>query len=576
MKYAVYGLLAAFLAQGVYGDIPTTASGWYTPSEWRTVKLDASYERNGVTYGCTINAAGEILWGDGRINDPLVEYSLETAVEAWWNTKRNNQKFEKLGEELHNLTSKDGIHIRNENTEQEFTIKFGGSLATAVSGSSGEIPAVSNAADPADNASLGWSDGKLQLKGWHLPDSSTSLWDYPYGAVAVRLSPNDNTGLHYFPWHGVDGLSLAPDESTHKLELSGWTTAEADVMTPLAEVLTKAEGDRDVFDDYELVVRNSGKGLNYVSLGTLDVDLDVDGLSIGTNASGQVELKNWHDATEMPDGLLCKTADGNLATCTLSGTNGIAVVDDATAHDTYVGLADWEGGNNCDDNLSALLTNRTAAASVARAEHKILARCDHNGETSLHYMPIGDALPMSGGAVDDATITTDTAHGAATQGVASIYGWADGSPSSTNNLNDILGGSADGDYSAVKLLARNPSGAVSYIPIGGAISISVVAGAGCYEYTSTGFANRYYRAGGVLYSGPSGGTAYTSCFVALQISASNPSSATIQSYDSFSAMQTASQNANYITLPLYSFDSDGEILCDFRTIPTAQMIEVLP
>ena len=32
MKHAAYGLLAAFLASGVYGDIPTTAEGWYTPS----------------------------------------------------------------------------------------------------------------------------------------------------------------------------------------------------------------------------------------------------------------------------------------------------------------------------------------------------------------------------------------------------------------------------------------------------------------------------------------------------------------------------------------------------------------
>lgn len=314
VKKAAYGLLAAFLAAGVYGAIPTTAEGWYEPEGGFTAQSGTGTIYYGYdakthqwqTTTVTVDGQGKIEGGDidfGRDYDLMTAYQALT--KALYNEAYNavqDEAIQTIGKNLHALTSKDGIHIRNENTGQEFTIKFVGSIASAVSGSTGDISATSDAEDPTDKKSIDWTgNGKLELKGWAEQDASGSFWDSSPGPVGVPVRTGyGGAAMAYRNWYGVDGLSLAPESSTHKLELNGWYDAPA-TMTPLAEAIAKEH--KGTFDSYDLVVRNSSKGLNYVSLGTLDIGgAPVDGSSITTNAedgassSGVASLYGWADA----------------------------------------------------------------------------------------------------------------------------------------------------------------------------------------------------------------------------------------------------------------------------------------
>ena len=330
VKKAAYGLLAAFLAAGVYGAIPTTAEGWYTPRGG----FSAASGTGTIYYGydtktgqwqtktVTVDDKGKVTGGDVDFKH---NYELMTAYQALKRALGNeavlanhDEAIETLGKNLHALTSKDGIHIRNENTGQEFTIKFGGSIASAVSGASGDIPATSDAEDPADNASLGRNtDRKLELAGWKSRETTGSLWDSFSDCVGIPVrTAYGGVAMTYRDWYGVDRLSLMPDDSTHKLELKGWRSEGSSTMTPLAEAIKKTT--KGTFDDYELVVRNASKGLNYVSLGTLDIggNSPVDGSSITTNSehgassSGVASLHGWSDAEA--DDFPRKGSDGHL------------------------------------------------------------------------------------------------------------------------------------------------------------------------------------------------------------------------------------------------------------------------
>ena len=68
--------------------------------------------------------------------------------------------------------------------------------------------------------------------------------------------------------------------------------------------------------------------------------------------------------------------------------------------------------------MSAMLSDPAGSDATT---HLMLAKKTDTGE--LHYVAIGDGV-KSGAEVDDTTITTNTAHGATAQGVASIYGWS--------------------------------------------------------------------------------------------------------------------------------------------------------
>lgn len=73
----------------------------------------------------------------------------------------------------------------------------------------------------------------------------------------------------------------------------------------------------------------------------------------------------------------------------------------------------WNGNAHCGENLSDLL--KTGANT-----HDIVTRF-HDG--TLHYLPLGSGLTGGGAEVDGVSITTNAAHGAVTEGVASLFGF---------------------------------------------------------------------------------------------------------------------------------------------------------
>lgn len=108
-----------------------------------------------------------------------------------------------------------------------------------------------------------------------------------------------------------------------------------------------------------------------------------------------------------------------------------------------------------------------------------------------------------------------------------------------------------------------------------------VPGVGCYtivDFEGTKYlANQYYLDGAVAKS-----TNFTEPldsaygqFLALRVPMGTSGSPTLETYGTYSALQTASLDPAYVTLALYHLDNNGDVLCDFRNIPRVQAVEDL-
>lgn len=362
MKYGKIGLLAAFLALGAHGAIPETAEGWYTPSEWKTEASSATYEKNGKTYGCTISADGTISWGEGVINDPGVRNALETSLIAYWKAQRNDEKIQEIGKNLHDLTQKTGIEVTNENTGQKFTIKFNGSIASASAGSSGgNIPATSDADDPADKKTLNWTDNtasaKLQLYGARTATSSTEEWWNDYGFFVPYLKGTGHLG--WKKYGGFDGSTFDRANSSTPgdaklLTLKGWYGNGGNCDTTMSLMLTKDDTTQRLNRQNHFVLTQYTGGqapaLHYVPMGDLmsGGGAPVDGKSVTTN-----------------------TTDGAI-------TQGVA------------SLYGW--GAEAEETAETLMQMLSDGSSEGRGTHYVLARVGTGEEAVLGYVPIGEGL----------------------------------------------------------------------------------------------------------------------------------------------------------------------------------------
>lgn len=86
-------------------------------------------------------------------------------------------------------------------------------------------------------------------------------------------------------------------------------------------------------------------------------------------------------------------------------------------------VANFASGGNCSAKLNKMLSDPSDSSN--RSAHQFMARYSNGGEPSVHWVGIDDIIAGGGAPVDDASITTNTAHGAVTSGNASIYGFAD-------------------------------------------------------------------------------------------------------------------------------------------------------
>ena len=427
VKKAAYGLLAAFLAAGVYGAIPTTAEGWYTPSGG----FPAASGTGTIYYGydtktgqwqtktVTVDDKGNVTGGDVDFKH---NYELMTAYQALKRALGNeavlanhDEAIETLGKNLHALTSKDGIHIRNENTGQEFTIKFGGSIASAVSGESGDIPATSDAADPVDGSSLGWrSDGKLQVSAW-------------------------------------DTVPSAGDTLANKL-----TSGTGYVNDPSRSLA--------------LVTRTASGNLRYLAIGVLSSMMTVDGKSIETNAQNEASVSGYAGAREgmvaykTADGLEWRTPDSVAAdesSITTNTTGGVVSVfgfsgadEGADGSNPSIPFANG-GGSLAWQSVLDFFNTGLFELSNGKVNLKGVSAGD---EDDLRVMTV--SASDSGAAITSSSISTmiDTPLDM-DDGKITVEGWKDATPDAGDTLAQRLTGGAG-------LLTRTASGGVSYMAIG--------------------------------------------------------------------------------------------------------------
>lgn len=94
-------------------------------------------------------------------------------------------------------------------------------------------------------------------------------------------------------------------------------------------------------------------------------------------------------------------------------------------------VANFASGGNCSVSLNKMLSDPSETSN--RSAHQFMARYSNGGDASVHWVGIDGVIAGGGAPVDDASITTNTAHGAVTSGNASIYGFAD-APAGTSPI----------------------------------------------------------------------------------------------------------------------------------------------
>lgn len=100
-------------------------------------------------------------------------------------------------------------------------------------------------------------------------------------------------------------------------------------------------------------------------------------------------------------------------------------------------VSGFTSGGNCNAKLNRMLSD--PADSANRGAHQFMARYSGGGDPSVHWVGIDDIIAGGGAPVDDASITTNTAHGAVTSGNASIYGFADAPYGTTPIVSNVNG-----------------------------------------------------------------------------------------------------------------------------------------
>lgn len=100
-------------------------------------------------------------------------------------------------------------------------------------------------------------------------------------------------------------------------------------------------------------------------------------------------------------------------------------------------VANFASGGNCSVSLNKMLSDPNESSN--RSAHQFMARYSNGGDPSVHWVSIDDVIASGGAPVDDASITTNTTHGAVTSGNASIYGFADASNKQVPTKNGTSG-----------------------------------------------------------------------------------------------------------------------------------------
>ena len=124
--------------------------------------------------------------------------------------------------------------------------------------------------------------------------------------------------------------------------------------------------------------------------------------------------------------------------------------------------------------------------------------------------------------------------------------------------------------------------AMSYAEVLFGMSTNVTAHVSCWslipENGDYHFGNQYFKLGETMFAAHCEETVSSfvnngQYFVALQLDYSG--NATLVGFSTVDEMISSSSNPAFVIKPLYQFSNDMQVICDFRTMPQAQVIEVL-
>lgn len=445
MKCAAYGLLAAFLAQGTYGAIPTSAEGWYTPPGGFSRQSGSGTvvwndEMGEVCFSTvTVDDEGRIGGGDIDFNGDVALMTAYNALVKACNTEAWNalqyEAIQTIADNLDSIFRTDGIQMEMAKQGP------GGGMSTATytlkikPGGSGGASATIEATDPipygnvVDGKTVGWTRnsaaGQLQMYGANAATASTDDWWLDYGFFVPFLKGSNALGWkRYGGWYdGVFGTMQRNGRTM--LTLAGWTGGR-ECNTDLKSILTEQSGDNRE-NHYVLTRYGTGTGavFHYVPFGDRLEEgggAPVDGSSLTTNTidgasiQSEASLYGWSGAADMA---LPHKSDGRLAWKSPNEWVDGLSLDWADLGGVWkYQIKGFESSSACAASLSAMLS---APTGIDATTHLFLSKNTDDG--TLHYVPIGLGLAC-GSPADAVTIVTNTTDGATEQGVLSLYGWS--------------------------------------------------------------------------------------------------------------------------------------------------------
>lgn len=410
MKKAAYGLMAAFLASGVYGGIPSSAEGWYTPSGGFSRQSGSGTvwyldeEGNERSVSVSVDEEGKVSGGMSSMTDTALKTSYEALVKACANEAWNalqDEAIVTIGKNLHNLGLADGIDIVGTDpngNEHRYTMRFtpGSGIRDSLDdGSRPELTDPTAGWNMADEKTLHWrTNNKMELTGADTATSSTDEWWNDYGFFVPFLKGAGALGWKkYGGWYdGVFG-TMTSDGRT-MLTLAGWTGGH-ECGTDMNSILTEENGDNRA-NHYVLTRYGTGSDavFHYVPFGDrleFGNGSPVDGSSITTNTSegasvqGEASLYGWADAKA--DGIPQK-GDGHL-----KWTPPADMVDGSS-----LALAEAEGGGK-------VWEVKDAHVYAGRyAKHYFGTGNDKSAPLGWHELPNATTNRVEG---DEATISSN-------------------------------------------------------------------------------------------------------------------------------------------------------------------------
>lgn len=273
--------------------------------------------------------------------------TIQRAYYALYEALRAQVMAKNISDNLNLLLFSEGIQITPQGGKP-YTVKFGSSLKEALDKS---------------------SSGTIE---------ATSTEDWAFDGVSIQeYSAGRRWDSDIQAWTDIWRAGIA-----------GWTNANPKTSYSLGQVLS---GDpQGVFSDTfgpaaHVLARSTEGRLGYMRIGNAGGGaMRLDGKSISTNSSNEVELKGW-ESWEDRYGLLGRTSGGDLTCKTLVVSNGLARTEDDA--EIVAGLEGWESGP-CEANLGEMLSDPQGESAEF---HLFLAKYTKDGEESLHYVPIGSA-----------------------------------------------------------------------------------------------------------------------------------------------------------------------------------------